>query len=259
MGISSACFAGPGRPSASVEIAWGRKDMERGHWTGALSHFRKALARDPRSADAYAEVGRAYHRLGDILRSKEAYTAALKINPHNDQAETGLHDVMSHDEHEQMMADIETRVKASPNDPDLLTTYAEELFERERFGDAQKAAQTALSINPKESHAEGVLGLLAFQQNRKDDALRLLKEATKADAYDDDSWAGLGDLYTSLKDYPNAVACYRHAVSAAPRPCRVASEACRGPYRVRRYVRGSRGDGSRAEDWRGRLEIARRR
>ena len=214
--LPSVGWAAPSRPSAVMEVYWGNRDINRSYWSRAISHFRQAIGKDSRRADAFVGLGRAYRGLGDTSRARESFAAALRIKPHIDQAETGLHDVMSPEEHDRMLVDIETRAKNAPRDADLQTTYAEELLERNRYEEAEQAAKSALQIDKTESHAQGVLGLIALHRNQKEEAVRLLGLAIRADDSDDDSWAGLGDIAMSDKDFTHAATYYRGAVKAAP-------------------------------------------
>lgn len=50
-------------------------------WTQVVARMGKVTQRDPRSADAWNELGHAYRQLGDMDNSFKHYTRALQIDP----------------------------------------------------------------------------------------------------------------------------------------------------------------------------------
>lgn len=61
------------------------------HWVHrAVEHYGKALEIDPRNADLHAALGRLYESSGHRSRAREAYQAALSLNPVLGDAQTGL-------------------------------------------------------------------------------------------------------------------------------------------------------------------------
>jgi tetratricopeptide (TPR) repeat protein len=208
-------LAGPSR-SASAYVVFGTRDENHGRWESARDNFRRAIGEDRSNAKAFSGLGRAYQHLGAIDRAHEAFAEELRIDPHLSEAENGLHDTMNEAGHEKWFAELVGRAAQSPDDADIQATYAEELLERGRTEVAVKAAQTALRLNPKMSHATCVLGRVALAAGHDDEAKRDLLAATHADRTDDDAWAALGDLEMKEKDYTAAIEAFRKAVKAAP-------------------------------------------
>ncbi len=59
----------------------GQRFQQQGDLKMAEASYRKAIATNPRYADAYNDLGVVLESLGDLSHAQEAYTTALKINP----------------------------------------------------------------------------------------------------------------------------------------------------------------------------------
>jgi tetratricopeptide (TPR) repeat protein len=59
----------------------GNEYRERGDYDGAVKAYRSALASDPESSRAYAEMGRLYLMVGDDALAQDSLTKAYELNP----------------------------------------------------------------------------------------------------------------------------------------------------------------------------------
>jgi len=151
-----------------------------------------------------------------LQKAREEFAAALKISPHSADAERGIHEARSDGEEQEAFQELEQAVPQEPKNADLHTTYAEELLERDRVGEAKAQANLALSLDPHQWHAFGVLGQVAMKNGDLTGARQHLNTAIQHDGTDDDSLAALGDLEVLEKHYPAAVRLYRQLVKVAP-------------------------------------------
>jgi tetratricopeptide (TPR) repeat protein len=59
----------------------GNEYLERGDYDNALRAYKIALDHNPRSALAYAAMGRLYQQIGDTASAREHYNKALRLDP----------------------------------------------------------------------------------------------------------------------------------------------------------------------------------
>jgi Tfp pilus assembly protein PilF len=158
--------AAPGVHTASSCIEWGKSALRHQRWDEARRYFRNALYIDPRRADAYAYLGDVYLHTGNVTWAREEYQKALRLDPHLSDAERGLHSVMDEGEHAAYVAGLAEQVQKEPGNAAAHASYAEELAETGRDDEAGSEARKALALNPKENHAQCVLGRLAAKAGR---------------------------------------------------------------------------------------------
>ncbi len=80
LGVLSA-QAGAGGPAAGDELRFGIEVARKGLWQEARFRFERALELDPRSANAYNNLGVALEQQGDFAKARQAYEKALELAP----------------------------------------------------------------------------------------------------------------------------------------------------------------------------------
>jgi Flp pilus assembly protein TadD len=77
---------GPGDPRydalATIDLSYAHIKAER--WPEAVEAARAAVALDPANATAWANLGVALYKMGDIAGARAALDRSLALNPHND-------------------------------------------------------------------------------------------------------------------------------------------------------------------------------
>jgi len=210
------CSAQRGSAGYSPQLNSGNRALAVKKWNSAASHFRAALEWDRNGVDAHIGLGNVYLATGKPKRAAEEFSAALRLRPHSAAAERGIHLARSTDEEATSFTELEAQVKQEPGNPDLRATYAEELVERNRFEEAQKEAEEALRLDPKQGHAYCALGRIATKQGNDAEARKNLEIAIKRDSMDDDALTALGDLAMKAKDYRQAASYYRRVAHILP-------------------------------------------
>ena len=81
---------------------------------------------------------------------------------------------------------------------------------------ARREAESALALNPNAPQPHYVLGLIAKNQNRTDDAIAAFQRVLKIDPQDVGTNINLGQLYAQQRKYPEAIAAFRTAVAVEP-------------------------------------------
>src|SRR5688572_23247458 len=81
---------------------------------------------------------------------------------------------------------------------------------------AQKEAEAAAALSPNAPQPAYILGLIARQQNRTEDAAAAFQRVLKADPRDVGASVNLGQLYAQQRKYTEAVALFRIALAEEP-------------------------------------------
>lgn len=167
-GISNIMTAQNENP-AQVYYHMGLSSLELKEYDNALNFFEEALRFQPGKADFYAEIGRAYSKIGDNELAQIAFEEALSIDPDHLIAKQGI-----------------ATVKAG-NDPDLIKTLTEVIDDS--------------SANSQTFKQRGY-----YQMNNGDleNALKDFSEAIKLDDMDPETFFYRGKVYGKLKSWKEA-------------------------------------------------------
>jgi tetratricopeptide (TPR) repeat protein len=90
------------------------------------------------------------------------------------------------------------------------------LFNLQDIEAAQTAAQTAAKNVPESPQPIYILGLIAKNQNRTDDAAAAFKRVLAIDPEDVGANVNLGQIYVQQRKYTEAIAAFRRAIAAEP-------------------------------------------
>jgi tetratricopeptide (TPR) repeat protein len=185
-------------------------------FASAASHFRYALQWDSKGVEAHVGLGNVYLKTGKKEKALQEFAAALAVSRHSSAAERGIHDARSEGEEQAAFQDLEDAVNRDPHNADLVTTYAEELIERQRLDEAAKEANLALSIDPQQWHAYCALGRIAALTGNFQEASKNLKIAIAHDGDDDDAILALGDLNMKQGNPGEAVKLFGRLIKVVP-------------------------------------------
>ncbi len=90
------------------------------------------------------------------------------------------------------------------------------LFNAQDLEAARQAAETAAEVAPEQPQPPYILGLIAKNQNRTDDAVTAFKRVLKIDPNDVGANVSLGQIYIQQRKYAEAVSVFRLALAAEP-------------------------------------------
>ena len=128
-------------------------------------------------------VGVAYLEQFDYVKAAESFRAALKVDPKLELANINL---------------------------------AIALFNAQDLDGANSAAKNAVELAPDEPQPAYILGMIARNQNRADDAVAFFQKVLKFDANDVGANVNLGQIYIQQRNYAEAEKFFRVAVAAEP-------------------------------------------
>jgi tetratricopeptide (TPR) repeat protein len=90
------------------------------------------------------------------------------------------------------------------------------LFNIPDLAGAQKEAEAAAAVAPDAPQPHYLLGLIARQQNRPDEAAAAFQHVLKLDARDPGAQVNLGQLYAQQRKYAEAIGAFRAALAEEP-------------------------------------------
>lgn len=171
-------FSGPslrqGQQQGLSRQALGRgiDRLQAGKYSEAVGEFRKAVALNPQSLDAYTYMGAAYLKLKNYKEAINAYTHAVKLAPNSTQGHNNLGNAY---------------------------------VEAGRYGDAEKEFKAAERIDPLSTYAPYTLGHIYTEQGRYREAEAKFQNVVRLTSQDPNAHFGLGFLYNKMGQYDKAV------------------------------------------------------
>lgn len=71
----------PAAPATNPDYAAGKTALQAGNYAGAMEHFQRVVAREPRNADALNYLGYSNRKMGHYTESMAYYEKALTVDP----------------------------------------------------------------------------------------------------------------------------------------------------------------------------------
>ena len=144
-------------PPGSLAIALQNRAtalLDKGERDRAIQDYDRAIALNPRYANAFNGRGVAYEAKGDNERALQDYSEAIRIDPMNANALNGrcwLRAAVG--ELQTALADCNESLKVRPNNSNALDSRAFVYLRLSRWDDALADAEAALKANPKNAWA----------------------------------------------------------------------------------------------------------
>lgn len=179
----------------------------------------QAILLDPRSADAFAALGRWYRTTGDIDKAEQAYKQAMVFEPNNVASLTELGNLKQWDRSDLASA-LELFEKAVRLDPQNLGLNIQLAELKSNVGLADEAIplmEGVLEVHPESPGGLRVLAhLYSAGQSRHDKAIRAVRKAYELDPQHPANAYWNAIMHWRLGDYRNAASWMNHAARLAP-------------------------------------------
>jgi len=148
-----------------------------------------------------------------IAKSIEAYTAAIKADPHSSAAHQRLGHALSLSGNLQTALDEErTALNLDPNNGEAHCNIGWIFGLQQRFRAAVEEEKLAIAIDPTNSSAYSILGLSLASLEDYDLAISAFNKAITLDPNDFNSYMNLGAAMGRKKDYSSAISMYKRAI-----------------------------------------------
>ena len=220
---------GTGDPSAYDQFLRGRGYLLDYHKheniDSAISAFNRALTLDPKYAEAYAALGKAYwvgYEEGQggsewMEKARSACNQAVANAPKLAEAYACLGSVdRGTGEYEKAVAQFQGATALDPTSDDAFRGLAEAYRKLNKPADAEATYRKAISLRPQYWAGYSWLGLFYWQQGRYADAAKIFREVVSLAPDNFRGYSDLGAMYILEGRYPDAIAALEKSVSLRP-------------------------------------------
>lgn len=187
-------------------------------WESLLAHARAWTTANPRSTDAWFNLGFAYRNTGQPDQAIKAYREALRINP--EIAVTWNNLGSAYDKSDQTDQAIKALREALRIDPEFAGAWANLGIAYSGIGQIDQAIKSfreALRINPEYAGAWNGVGFAHGQAGQTDQAIKTYREALRINPEDANAWSNVGVVYIKSGQTDQAIKAYREALRINPR------------------------------------------
>ncbi len=219
---------GTGDPSAYDQYLRGRGYMldyhKRENIDSAISAFNRALTLDPKYAEAYAALGKAYwlefqEEPGSqwVEKARSACDQAVAIAPKLAEGWACLGSVSrTTGEYEKAVAHFQKATALDPTSNDAFRGLAEVYQKLNRPAEAEATFRKAISLRPQYWAGYSWLGAFYYDRGRYADAANMFKEVITLAPDNFRGYSNLGGIYVAMGQYQNAISALEKSVSIRP-------------------------------------------
>jgi tetratricopeptide (TPR) repeat protein len=198
---------------APVHVTLGLVDLGTGHAAEALADFKRALALDPRGADARLGVANALTALGRLQEAESTYREAIDLRPDYWGAYNDL-GRFYHGQGRYAEAEAQFRrvVELTPDNARGYSNLGGVYHMMGRDDEALAMLRRSLAIRDSVAAASNV-GTIEFYRGRYPESARAFEQAAKAGASDYQIWYNLAAAYYWAPELrPKAESAYGRAI-----------------------------------------------
>jgi len=190
---------------------------EVGRLEEGVAALQRALALEPRYADARLRLARCYRRMGRASLAEGEIREVLRLQPRHPEA---LHTLgLIHSQagrHREAEQAFRRALELRPDQPQMRANVGNALLRQGRPAEAREEYLKALAWEPGNAAIRYHLGLAERQLNRRAEAEAAFAAAVEADPGYWLAWVALGDLAADAGDRDRADEYYHKALAAAP-------------------------------------------
>jgi tetratricopeptide (TPR) repeat protein len=235
--------------SAFLQLELGRAYSARDRGAEALAAFRRAVALDPKLADAWQELAAALFAVGETLAGDVAYAHFIRLSPDPPELRDAAL-ALGENRIEAAEALLNARIQLAPKDVEAQRMLAQLKIRREEYGEAQQQLTACLDLAPGyaaarydlaellhtlQRHAEALpmverllataprhmeyLGLkarLLRLAGRNDEALAVMAQVVAEHPDEEGAWLIFGHLLRQVGQQARAIDMYRRALEVRP-------------------------------------------
>jgi tetratricopeptide (TPR) repeat protein len=180
--------------SASLLSDLGLVSTRRGHYAEAASYFRQAIRLKPDDPSPHSNLGLAFQKSGQPQAAEAEFRAALALAPQKFETRNRLGTLLLEAGRvEEAEEQFRLSLKTQPN-PSAYFGLGEVDRRRGNWGGAERAFQSAVSLDAGDSQAHFKLAGLYESQGRKEEALKEYQAGLKSDPGNSEAQAAVQKL-----------------------------------------------------------------
>jgi protein O-GlcNAc transferase len=182
----------------------------------AIARMKEAVAADPQSADLHDELGSLYAQHQDWVHAKDAFNAALQINPNLAAAHFHLGMALLAEQQPGALDELNQAYQLAPQNPEVALQLGQALAAAGQDDQAIPVLRHAIELDPKSTVGAYQLGLALQRTNAPQEAIPLLQRAADADPQNVAILTNLGMALCQAQQAKDAVPVLQRAVALAP-------------------------------------------
>jgi len=184
---------------------------------GAAALFERAFRLDPDLGFAAYDAGVLYERSGDLLRARDAYVRALKVNPDFEPASQNLTRLrLRAGQAAEAEADLRARIAQYPSSPALRNQLVEVLLATDRLEGAEQEARKVLKADEHNIPAMVNLAIAYYSRKRYELARMVLENARQVAPGEAIIWTKLAFTEIALGNRAHAIEDFKKAAELRP-------------------------------------------
>ena len=170
----------------------------------ATEQYQKVTEKDPKDADSWVILGRLYRVASNSVEAEKAFNNALKAEPDNDDALTGLAQLyLDLGDINKAIEKLKAATEHNPNERTLaaLATAYEQVRD---YKNAAAVLKQALELSSDNNRLRRGLAQDLFASGQYDEALGLYQQLTTEEPRDAVLWLRISDIYRAKRDFTKA-------------------------------------------------------
>ena len=215
--ITTVSAATPSHQETEIDLL--SQDTGQNKIAKAIERYQAAIAKEPDSAEHYANLGSLYAQTQQWQEAINVYQQAIKVDPNFAGVYRNLARVL-----ERLEKFAEANIywfKALSLEPDRATAeehfqLGNNLLQQDDILSAMACYRQTLRLQPDYAAASHQLGELLLQQNQLEQAITCFQQAVKNNSQDAKSYQALGQILATKEDWSSAIDCYQKALAIDP-------------------------------------------
>jgi tetratricopeptide (TPR) repeat protein len=170
----------------------------------AIEQYQKVTAKDAKDAESWVVLGRLYGFENNSVEAEKAYNEAIKADPGNEDALTGL--ALLYSDLGDTRRAIEKLKAVTDKNPSerTLALLARSYQDLRDYKSAAEALQRAVALAPDDTRLIAELADDLFRCNRLDEALHLYQQLAADDPHNPMPPLGISEIYRVQRDFAKA-------------------------------------------------------
>jgi len=187
---------------------------QRRNYAEAVRFIKRAIKVNPRSAEAYSNLGRLQNEMGERADAVESYTTALALKPDFAMAHSNFaalliglgrpHEALSH---------CDRALTLQPDYADAWNNRGNALSAQDRLGEALASYDRAIALAPEVASGWHGRGNVLARLARHNEALAAYSRSLSIDPFATEVWIGLGNALFALGRNDEAVGAFDRALA----------------------------------------------
>lgn len=181
----------------------------------ALDMFLKALEIAPDTKEIHHQMGLLYHKLDRINEARQSFLKAIELDSDYSEAKTNLAMTYLPQDKEKAVKFLEDISVQYPKEALSRYFLSSIYYENHQYEQSLVNAKAAETLVPLSDEVQVILGLLALQTQKTDDAEVYFEAALRINPRNVQAMINLANLQTNRQDFKSAEIYYKKAIELA--------------------------------------------